>query len=149
MGNAWLSLGANIGDAKAQLLQAIKLLNENLNIEVIQQSKIIITEPWGKKDQNHFHNMAIKIETILYPEALLRECLDIEKQMGRKREEKWGPRLIDIDIIAIERIEVRTKNLTLPHPHAFERDFVMKPLREISPKTADWIILQAKKNPNK
>jgi len=148
MGKAWLSLGANIGDAKAQLLQAIKLLNENLNIEVIQQSKIIITEPWGNKDQNHFHNMAIEIETILYPEALLRTCLDIEQQMGRKRKEKWGPRLIDIDIIAIERIEVKTKNLTLPHPHAFERDFVMKPLREISPKTADWIILQAKKNPS-
>jgi len=74
------------------------------------------------------------------PVDLLHACLDIEREMGRVRHEVWGPRLIDIDIIAYERIEMDSTKLILPHRFAHERDFVLDPLREISPETADWIV---------
>ena len=140
MKEAWLALGANIGDPKAQIEKAIELLDQHELIDVVSRSTMIVSPPLGKTDQDDFHNIVIEINTPLYPETLLRVCLDIEKQMGRQRGEKWGPRNIDIDIIAVERFEVVTNGLTLPHPHAHERSFVIDPLREISPKTADWIV---------
>jgi len=143
LSEVYLSLGSNIGDSKAQLERAVTLIDLTDNIIVTKRSKIIKTKPWGNLAQNIFHNMAIEIETNLYPEKLLSILLQIEDDMGRKRNEKWGPRVIDIDIIAFEQIEAVTKFLTLPHKHAFERDFVLIPLREISPKTADWIIKKA------
>ena len=144
MNFVYLSLGANIGEPKAQLKQALILLEEHNDIIITKKSKIITTKAWGKTDQNNFLNMVVEIKTSIYPERLLEICLKVEKSMGRERNEKWGPRLIDIDIIAYEKIEVKTKNLTLPHPHAFERDFVLNPLREIAPRMANWIIEQAK-----
>jgi 2-amino-4-hydroxy-6-hydroxymethyldihydropteridine diphosphokinase len=140
MARAWLSLGANIGDPPAQLAEAVQRLGTVTGTTVTAQSAVIRTAPWGKTDQPDFANMAIEIETDLEPEALLDACLTIEHEMGRVREEVWGPRLIDIDIIAYERIRQRSERLTLPHPHAHEREFVLGPLREISPDTAEWII---------
>jgi 2-amino-4-hydroxy-6-hydroxymethyldihydropteridine diphosphokinase len=142
MARAWLSLGANIGDPPAQLAEAVKRLVALTGTTVTAQSAVIRTAPWGKTDQPDFANMAIEIETDLEPEALLDACLAIEHEMGRVREEVWGPRLIDIDVIAYERIRQRTPTLTLPHPHAHEREFVLGPLQEISPGTADWIVAQ-------
>lgn len=139
MAKAWLSLGANIGDPPAQLADAIGRLGAHPAITVTRQSNIIRTAPWGKTDQPDFANMAAEVETALSPVDLLHVCLDVERDMGRVRHEVWGPRLIDIDIIAYERIEMQTGRLTLPHPHAHERDFVLQPLREIAPQTADWI----------
>lgn len=139
MARAWLSLGANIGDPPAQLAEAIRLLDAHPNIEVVKQSSVIATKPWGKTDQPDFANMAAEVETDLEPIDLLHVALDTEREMGRVRHEVWGPRLIDVDIIAYERIEMRTGRLTLPHPHAHSRDFVLVPLREISPETAEWI----------
>jgi 2-amino-4-hydroxy-6-hydroxymethyldihydropteridine diphosphokinase len=139
MARAWLSLGANIGDPAAQLVQAIKRLDAHAGISVTRQSSVILTAPWGKTDQPDFANMAAEVETDLEPVDLLHVCLDIERDMGRVRHEVWGPRLIDIDIIAYERVEMHTGRLTLPHPFAHEREFVLGPLREIAPETADWI----------
>ena len=144
MTKAWLALGANIGDAKQNINTALRLIEQNPLIKINKRSKMIITPAWGKEDQNDFHNMVIEIKTDIYPETLLKVLLQIEKTMGRERGEKWGPRIIDIDIVAIDRFEVKTSSLILPHPHAFERDFVLDPLREISPQTADWIIKLAK-----
>ena len=139
MATAWLSLGANIGDPAAQLADAIRRLDAHDHIEVIARSSVICTKAWGKTDQPDFANMAATVETDLLPIDLLHACLDIERDMGRVRHEVWGPRLIDIDIIAYERVEMDTTKLILPHRFAHERDFVLEPLREISPETANWI----------
>jgi 2-amino-4-hydroxy-6-hydroxymethyldihydropteridine diphosphokinase len=139
MATAWLSLGGNIGDPAAQLADAIRRLDAHDHIKVIAQSRVIRTKAWGKTDQPDFANMAAAVETDLLPIDLLHACLDIERDMGRVRHEVWGPRLIDIDIIAYERLEMDTTKLILPHRFAHERDFVLEPLREISPDTAVWI----------
>ena len=139
MATAWLSLGANIGDPAAQLADAIRRLDAHDHISVVAQSSVIRTKAWGKTDQPDFANMAAAVETDLLPIDLLHACLDIERDMGRVRHEVWGPRLIDIDIIAYERLEMDTTKLILPHRFAHERDFVLEPLREISPDTAVWI----------
>ncbi len=139
MAKAWLSLGANIGDPVAQLAKAIRLLDAHSQIRVVKQSAVISTKPWGKTDQPDFANMAAEVETDLEAIDLLHVALDTERDMGRVRHEVWGPRVIDIDIIAYERIEMQTGRLTLPHPHAHARDFVLVPLREIAPETAEWI----------
>ena len=137
---AWLSLGANIGDPPAQLAQAIAEIAANPAITVTKQSSVLITKPWGKTDQPDFANMAIAIETRLNPLDLLDTLLDIERKMGRVRDIVWSPRLIDIDIIAYDRLELSAPRLKLPHPHAQDRAFVLDPLREIAPEVADWII---------
>lgn len=140
MPRAWLSLGANIGEPEAQLAEAMRILATHDHIDVIAQSLVISTKAWGKTDQPDFANMAAEIETDLAPVDLLHACLDIERDMGRVRHEVWGPRLIDIDLIAYERLEMETAKLTLPHRFAHERDFVLEPLREISPATAQWLV---------
>ncbi|WIY51480.1 2-amino-4-hydroxy-6-hydroxymethyldihydropteridine diphosphokinase [Devosia sp. YIM 151766] len=140
MPQAWLSLGANIGDPPAQLAEAMRRLDAHDHIRVVAQSSIIRTKPWGKTDQPDFANMAASIETDLSPLDLLDACLAIEHELGRVRHEVWGPRRIDIDLIAYERVEMDSDRLTLPHRFAHERDFVLAPLREISPETADWLL---------
>lgn len=140
MPRAWLSLGANIGDPPAQLAEAISRLDAHDHIHVAAQSGVIRTKAWGKTDQPDFANMAAEVETDLAPVDLLHACLDIERDMGRVRHEVWGPRLIDIDLIAYERVVMESAKLTLPHRFAHERDFVLTPLREISPETADWLL---------
>lgn len=140
MARAWLSLGANIGKPEAQLVEAVGLLDAHREISVVSKSSIIRTKAWGKTDQPDFANMAAEVETALPPIDLLHACLDIERDMGRVRHEVWGPRLIDIDLIAYERLEMDTAKLTLPHRFAHERDFVLEPLREISPLTAAWLL---------
>jgi len=140
MPRAWLSLGANIGDPPAQLAEAIRRLDAHPDIRVTRQSAVIRTAPWGRTDQPDFANMAAEVETGLEPVDLLHAALDIERDMGRVRHEVWGPRLIDIDIVAYERLEMQTGRLTLPHPHAHERAFVLDPLRAIAPETAAWIV---------
>jgi 2-amino-4-hydroxy-6-hydroxymethyldihydropteridine diphosphokinase len=131
MAKAWLSLGANIGDPRGQLAEAVTRLDDHPNITVVRQSSVLTTKPWGKTDQPDFANMALAIETTLAPIDLLDAVLDIERAMGRVRKEVWGPRLIDIDIIAYEGVRMKTERLTLPHPFAHERDFVLVPLAEI------------------
>ncbi|WDR05940.1 2-amino-4-hydroxy-6-hydroxymethyldihydropteridine diphosphokinase [Devosia rhodophyticola] len=140
---AWLSLGANIGDPVAQLTEAIERLDAHAKIAVTARSGVIITKAWGKTDQPDFANMAIAIETDITPLDLLTFCLTTELAMGRVREEVWGPRRIDIDIIAYDRLTLKSSNLNLPHPHAHMRDFVLDPLREIAPDVVDWVIEMA------
>ncbi len=143
MSHAWLSLGANLEKPVEQLANATHLLSANPAINVIAQSKVLKNPAWGKTDQPDFHNIVLGIETSLTPLELLDTCQSIENKMGRVRKERWGPRLIDIDIVAYERIRMDTERLTLPHPHAHEREFVLKPLSEISPETQNWILEQA------
>ena len=136
---AWLSLGANIGDPAAQLAEALRRIEAHKDIHITKQSSVSITKAWGKTDQPDFANMVIEVETALKPLELLDILLQIELDMGRVREEVWGPRLIDIDIIAYDRVELQSPRLTLPHPFAHERDFVLIPLEEISPDVSAWV----------
>lgn len=143
MSTAWLSLGANLGDPRTQLAQAIRHIDTHPSISVTQQSNVLTTKPWGKTDQPDFANQALTVETSFKPVELLEALLDIELAMGRVREEVWGPRLIDIDIIAYERLVLETPRLTLPHPYAHERDFVLTPLTEIAPDVSTWLTSRA------
>jgi 2-amino-4-hydroxy-6-hydroxymethyldihydropteridine diphosphokinase len=140
---AWLALGANLGDPKQQLLDAVQHLDDHPQITVTKRSTIIVSPPWGKTDQNDFHNMVIEVETALKPVELLMAGLAVEEQMGRQRKEVWGPRTIDIDIVAYGNFTIKTSRLTLPHPYAHTRDFVLDPLREIAPEKAEWVIAEA------
>ena len=141
---AWLSLGANIGDPPAQLAEAITRMAAHPAVSVVRQSSVLTTKPWGKTDQPDFANQAVAVETSLEPLELLDVILGIELDMGRVRQEVWGPRLIDIDMIAYERVEMTSPRLTLPHPYAHERDFVLVPLGEIAADVVEWIVGRAK-----
>lgn len=136
MYKAWLGFGANLGNRHQQILDALSAIDAHRDIVVTRKSRILETKAWGNTDQPDFLNMAAAIKTRLKPQALLEACLIVEQALGRKRVEKWGPRLIDIDIIAYENVEIKTDTLTLPHPYAGERDFVLVPLAEIAPDLA-------------
>lgn len=140
MGRAFLGLGANIGDPAAQLEEALDHIGGHPQIAIGETSDALTNPAWGKEDQPDFHNLVVEVETVLSPEELLDVCLLIEEAMGRVRGEKWGPRLIDIDVIAFDHVEKQSDKLALPHPHAHEREFVLKPLRQIAPEVAAWII---------
>lgn len=144
MANAWLSLGGNIGDPPDQLAEAVRRIAAHADISVAKQSSVLTTKAWGKTDQPDFANATLEINTSLQPLDLLDVLLGIELAMGRVRDERWGPRLIDIDIIAYDREVLQHPRLTLPHPHAHERDFVLVPLGEIDKTVVDWIIETAR-----
>lgn len=132
MARAALSLGGNIGDVRATIASALDLL-ETAGVQVIARSSNYRTRPWGKTDQPDFTNVSAVVETALLPLELLAACLDVERRLGRVRHERWGPRVIDIDLIAYEEVRMETPDLTLPHRHAHERGFVLIPLAEIAP----------------
>ena len=142
---AWLSLGANIGDPPAQLAEALRRIESHDDIHITAQSSVLTTKAWGKTDQPDFANMVIAVETSLKPLELLDVLQAIELAMGRIREEHWGPRLIDIDIIAYDGVEMTTPRLTLPHPYAHERDFVLTPLAQIAPDVSRLLASRAAK----
>jgi len=130
---AWLGIGSNIGDMAAMLDQAVDKLAAIPGIRVVARSPDYRTPPWGKTDQPWFLNGAVAIETDLVPHALLDACQGIERDLGRIREERWGPRIIDIDVLAYEGAAVEDERLVLPHRYVRERAFVLVPLNEIAP----------------
>lgn len=129
---AYLSLGSNIGDKKKYLYDAIKLLDGYKGIRIVKLSSLYETSPWGYTEQDLFMNLVVLIETSLSPVELLDCCQFIEQELGRVRLIKWGPRVIDVDILLFEDQTINTERLTIPHPFMTERDFVMIPLCEIA-----------------
>lgn len=134
----FLGLGTNIGDRKANLKQALRLLEE-AGLEIEKVSSIYETEPIGVEDQDWFYNMVVKAQTDLLPQDLLKTTKKIEKEMGREPSEKWGPRLIDIDILMYEDLQLDSEvnqigQLRVPHPELRNRAFVVVPLLEIEPQ---------------
>ena len=129
----FLGLGTNLGNRKANLDHAISLIEERIGVLVIRSS-IYETKAWGIEDQPDFYNLAIQIQSTLPPEKVLEEILQIELDMGRVRIQKWGERLIDIDILFYEDLILDTQNLKIPHPHIGERNFVLAPMAEIAPE---------------
>ncbi len=128
---ALLGLGTNIGCKTDNLKMAIDSLNLVPNINVIKESCIYDTAPWGYQEQDNFYNMVCEIETSLTPNALLGVCLGIEAAMGRIRTIKNGPRVIDIDVLLCEGFTLDTEELTVPHPLMGERDFVLVPMKDM------------------
>lgn len=129
---ATLGLGGNIGDPKAAMAQALRLLDAREDCRVLAVSRLYSTPPWGNIDQADFFNCCALIETTLAPEDLLATGLSIEKGMKRERLERWGPRTIDIDVLTYGDAERDTQPLQLPHPRMTERAFVLMPLADIA-----------------
>lgn len=130
---AWLGLGGNIGDPVAAMASALRRINRRSDSRVAKVSTVYRTPPWGMTDQPWFFNAAAEIRTSLEPEALLDLVLDTELRLKRVRRERWGPRVIDIDVLAYEGVGQQDGRLTLPHPRMTERAFVMVPLADIAP----------------
>lgn len=128
---AYLSIGSNIGNKEENLHRAIELINSYKEIEVEKVSSFLVTEPWGYLDQEKFVNAALKLKTIISPQELMKVLLDIEQEMKRERIIKWGPRIIDLDIIFYDNLVLEDELVTVPHPRMEEREFVLKPLSEI------------------
>ncbi|HEY9716861.1 MAG TPA: 2-amino-4-hydroxy-6-hydroxymethyldihydropteridine diphosphokinase [Trichormus sp.] len=126
-----IGLGSNIGDAPANVKKAIDHIAE-LGC-VTAQSTLYITAPWGVTDQAEFCNAAVQLETELSAQALLEKLKAIETLMGRQETTRWGPRLIDLDILTYGDLLLSEPGLTVPHKHMLERAFVLIPLAEIDP----------------
>jgi len=127
-----LSLGGNVGDVLKTFMGVEKELSSSVG-RISKSSRTYQTEAWGKKDQSNFLNKVLLIETLLEPDEMMKTCLDIERKMGRNRNNsvKWAERMIDVDILFYDDLVVREKDLIIPHPHLHERNFVMIPLNEI------------------
>lgn len=136
MTEALLGLGGNVGDVRETLDEAIALFADGTQVKLVARSSDYSTPPWGVTDQPPFINCAVAVETALIPRALLDRALNVERALGRNRaqEQRWGPRTIDIDLIAYGDAAIEEPGLTLPHPRLFERAFVLVPLAEIVPE---------------
>jgi 2-amino-4-hydroxy-6-hydroxymethyldihydropteridine diphosphokinase len=135
MTEALLGLGGNVGEVRATLDEAIRRFADGTQVTLLKRSSDYSTPPWGDTDQPPFINCAISVETTLTPGALLARALEVERTLGRDRtkERHWGPRTIDIDLLAYGEISLDEPGLILPHPRLFERAFVLVPLAEIAP----------------
>lgn len=129
---AYLGIGGNIGDRKANIEGAIEILSSSDSIEVTKVSSLYETEPVGYEDQDWFMNVVVEIKTTLSPYELLKYCQNIENELKRVRLIRWGPRTIDVDVLLYEGYESDAEDLTVPHPRMTERAFVMVPLYEIN-----------------
>jgi 2-amino-4-hydroxy-6-hydroxymethyldihydropteridine diphosphokinase len=129
----YLSLGGNIGEPAKAMGAALRMLDADRAVSVVAVSSLYRTPPWGKTDQPDFLNAAAELSTALAPRALLDACLEAERRLKRVREERWGPRLIDIDILTFGARTVHEAGLEVPHPRMTERAFVLAPLAEIAP----------------
>lgn len=128
-----LSVGTNLGDRKANIEKCIDAVNLLPYTDVIDKSAVYETEPVGYARQENFYNIILKVESIFEPNEMLGACLGIESGFGRKRGIRFGPRIIDIDIIFAEDLKIESRNLIVPHPRYHERRFILEPLLDIYP----------------
>jgi 2-amino-4-hydroxy-6-hydroxymethyldihydropteridine diphosphokinase len=131
---AYIGIGSNMESPAKNCLQAIERLNTHSDLNLITRSSLYQSEPFGITDQEWFVNSVVRLITSLPPEELLRACLSLEKAMGRTRTEKWGPRIIDLDILFYDDLILKQEGLEIPHPGIAERSFVLAPMNEIAPK---------------
>lgn len=132
MSKVWIALGSNMGEGRKNLDLAIKMMNER-GVLVEKVSTYIETEPYGYTEQDNFVNAVCIAETKLSPRELLEVLLKIELDMGRVRIIKWGPRIIDLDILFYEDLIIDEEDLKVPHIEIQKRSFVLEPVNEISP----------------
>jgi 2-amino-4-hydroxy-6-hydroxymethyldihydropteridine diphosphokinase len=135
LAEAFIALGGNVGDVRATFDQAVSLLCDDSEVRLVARSSDYRTPPWGVTDQPPFTNAVIAVSTTLAPHTLLIRAQACERALGRDRtkEQHWGPRTIDLDILTYDDLVLDDATLTLPHRHLFERAFVLVPLAEIAP----------------
>jgi len=135
LAEAFIALGGNVGDVRATFDRALAMLCDGRDVRLTARSSDYRTPPWGVTDQPPFVNAVIAVSTALAPQALLERAQACEQAFGRDRagERRWGPRAIDLDLLAYDDLTLDSATLTLPHPHLFERAFVLVPLAEIAP----------------
>ncbi|HLH90400.1 MAG TPA: 2-amino-4-hydroxy-6-hydroxymethyldihydropteridine diphosphokinase [Xanthobacteraceae bacterium] len=135
MVEAFVAFGGNVGEARATLDRAVARFCDGRVVRLIARSSDYRTPPWGVTDQAPFINLCVLVATELVPHDLLARALDVERAFGRDRaqEQRWGPRPVDIDLIAYDDLALDDPDLTLPHPRLLERPFVLVPLAEIAP----------------
>jgi 2-amino-4-hydroxy-6-hydroxymethyldihydropteridine diphosphokinase len=133
---AFVGLGGNLGDVETTLTEAMWALDSMPQTSIRAQSAFYRTPPWGNTEQPPFVNAVVELQTRLAPRVLLDLLIDIETRFGRDRSEgeKWGPREIDLDLLAYGEEQMDEPGLHLPHPHLHERAFVLVPLAEIAPR---------------
>ncbi len=133
---AYLGLGSNLSDRLANLQAAADLLAAQPGLRVARSSRVYETDPIGGPPQPDYLNAVLEVETDLSSSELLAACLRVEASLGRVRAERWGPRVIDIDVLTYDEIRVDEPELTIPHPRMQERAFVLMPLFELDPDPA-------------
>jgi 2-amino-4-hydroxy-6-hydroxymethyldihydropteridine diphosphokinase len=130
---AFIALGSNIENRYDYLTKAIQLLINHSGIQLVNYSSVYETDPVGYEEQDLFLNMVIEVKTDWSAFELLDICLKTELELGRKRDIRWGPRTIDLDILTFNQENIESEKLIIPHPRMFERTFVMVPLLEVRP----------------
>jgi 2-amino-4-hydroxy-6-hydroxymethyldihydropteridine diphosphokinase len=130
----FIALGSNLGDRAGWLRQAKEKLLESPTVQWVGESSIYETAAVGKTDQPPFLNQVIEVRTALTPEDLLAYLLQVEQKLGRVRRERWGPRIIDLDLLAFGNDVLQSKQLVLPHPELHRRRFVLQPWTELAPE---------------
>lgn len=134
---AMLGLGGNLsgplGEPRDYIAHALERISAQAGFELHRRSRMYRSAPWGKTDQGDFYNAVAEVHCQLEAEATLKSLLAIESELGRVRSEKWGPRLIDIDLLTYDDLIVKSGSLVLPHPRMHVRAFVLRPLLELDP----------------
>ena len=133
MATAFIGMGANLGDRAGHLSGAAASLGEQRGVRIVRGSRVYETAPVGVTDQPEFLNAVLQVETDLTPRALMDLLLQVERQFGRVRREKWGPRSLDLDLLLYGNRVICDTGLEVPHPHLHERDFVLVPLCDLCP----------------
>lgn len=131
--DALIGFGSNVGDKAANIHRAVELLCKDDAVRLCRLSRLYRSEPWGIAEQDWFVNACAAVATKLTAESLLDRCLAVEDRMGRRRTVKWGPRVIDVDVLTYRGDTIDTPRLTVPHPFIAQRSFVALPLAEIAP----------------
>ena len=130
----YLGLGSNLQNPADQIKRAINMIDDSPQTFNFDHAPFYQSKAWGNTDQPDFINTAVKFKTSLTPNQVIQFCQEIETMMGRKRYEKWGPRIIDIDLLLYDDLVLDTPDLKIPHPYLHERAFVLKPLLDLNPK---------------
>lgn len=129
----FLGIGSNMGDASAHCAAAVEGISDVPGVRVLRCSSLYKTQPVGFEEQDWFVNGVVEIRTMLNPHALMHAMQGVEDKMGRIRDRKWGPRIIDIDILLYDQLVIDERDLTIPHAELHKRRFVLVPLNEIAP----------------
>lgn len=137
----YILLGANLGDRVQTLSRAVDRIAERVG-PVVQQSGLYETAPWGVTGQPTYLNQVLIVDTALKPEDMLDQTQSIEQELGRIRLEKWGARIIDIDILYYDQLVLHTERLAIPHPYLHQRRFTLVPLAEIAPDFVHPVLLK-------
>jgi 2-amino-4-hydroxy-6-hydroxymethyldihydropteridine diphosphokinase len=148
MSIAYIGIGSNLGDRKGNIDKAITRMKKGKGFKVLRVSSLYESDPWGMKDQSRFLNGVVEVESTFPPEVLLLRLFSIETEMGRMRKGKWGPRIIDLDLLLYDSLVINgsvNNGIVIPHPEMHRRNFVLIPLLELVPD----IIHPQKKQPLK